>query len=78
MGTHWQEGGYSATVVMYLLVNGQRYDVAQVGPNSMYLRHNAQINNGHAKLVIRVDDHEEIQDVILHDSDPASGELMYA
>lgn len=77
MGTHWREGGYSATVVMYLLVNGERHSIAKIGRDSMFLRHNAQISNGHAQLVIRVDDHEEIQDVILHHSDPVSGEVAY-
>lgn len=63
---------------MYLLVDGQRHDIAQICPDSMILRHKAPISNGHAQLVIRVDDHEEIQDVILNNSNPASGELSYA
>lgn len=62
---------------MYLMVDGQRHDIAQIGRDSLILRQAAPISNGHAQLVIRVDDHEEIQDVILHESDPVRGELSY-
>jgi hypothetical protein len=78
MGVHWKQGGYSATVEMYLLVEGERHEIAQIGPSFLLLSHPRLINSGHAQIVIRVDDHEEIQDVILCQSDPASLELAYA
>lgn len=63
---------------MYLLVDNERHEIAQIGPSFLLLSHPTAINNGHAQIVIRVDDHEEIQDVILAQSDPTGVELEYA
>lgn len=78
MGVHWKQGGYSATVEMYLLVDNKQYDIAQIGPSFLLLSHPQAISSGHAQIVIRIDDHEEVQDVILAQSDPTSVELEYA
>lgn len=37
MGQRWLDG-YSAEVEIYLLVNGKRFDVAQIGNGSLILR----------------------------------------
>ena len=71
MGTSWANG-YSAHVEIYLLVDGEPLRVAQVGPGSLILRDLREIPPGaSAKLVIKIDDHNEEHDIILFEG--ASG-----
>lgn len=64
MGQRWFDG-YSAQVEIFLLVDGKRYEVAQIGAGSLVLRGKFSIPpNTEAKLIIRIDGHEE-RDTIL-------------
>lgn len=78
MGIHWVEGGYSADVEIYLLIDGTRHDVAQIGPDFLILRNPSDVPVGNAQIVTRVDEKLERRDVILNCADPAKGELAYA
>lgn len=65
MGQRWLDG-YSAAVEIYLLVDGTRYDVAQIGAGSLILRGPAQIAaQTMATLVMVVDGEEERQQIVL-------------
>jgi hypothetical protein len=65
MGQRWLDG-YSAHVEIYLLVNGERFDIAQIGRGSLILRDSREIPPAtHAKLVIKIDGHEEVEYVFL-------------
>jgi hypothetical protein len=67
MGQRWLDG-YSAHVEIYLLVDGQRHDISQVGGNSFILRGAPNIPaQTAATLVIKVDDEEERQDILILD-----------
>jgi hypothetical protein len=58
MGQKWFDG-YSADVEIYLLYNGKRFDVAQIGNGSLILREPAQIpKDTTVTLVIIIDGHE--------------------
>jgi hypothetical protein len=76
MGQRWLDG-YSAEVEIYLLVNGKRFDVAQIGNGSLILRDPSPIPaSTHAKLVIKIDGHEEIEHVLLTASADESEKLI--
>ncbi len=63
MGQRWLDG-YSSEVDVYLLIKGERYDVAQIGGGSLILRGNPVIAaNTQATLVIIVDGVEERQEI---------------
>jgi hypothetical protein len=58
MGQKWFDG-YSADVEIYLLHDGSRYDVAQIGNGSLIMREVAPIPAGTmVMLVIIIDGHE--------------------
>jgi len=78
MGYHWNDGGYSSEVNIYLVVDGIQYPVAQVGPESLVLRESASVRSGHAQLVITVDGKAEFHDVIIGAIAPCKQELAYA
>jgi len=72
-----RENGYSAHVEIYLLVDGEPLRVAQVGPGSLILRDLREIPPGaSAKLVIKIDDHNEEHDVILFEGASGSRQLV--
>lgn len=72
MGQRWLDG-YSADVEIYLLIDGRRYDVAQIGGGSLILRGNPEIPaDTTATLVILIDGVEERQEIVL--CDPAREE----
>ncbi|HWA97075.1 MAG TPA: hypothetical protein VG713_01220 [Pirellulales bacterium] len=57
---------YSADVEIFLLVDGKRYDVAQIGSGSLILRKPAPLPPGtDARLFIRIDAHEEVTPILL-------------
>jgi hypothetical protein len=65
MGQRWFDG-YSANIEIFLLVAGKRHDVAQIGRGSLLLREPTSIPPAtDARLTIRIDGHEEIEDVVL-------------
>jgi len=67
MGTSW-ETGYSSKVDIYLLVDGQRLGVAQVGPDTFFLSKPAEIPAGiQATIVIEVDGREDRHLVLLYE-----------
>ncbi len=78
MGINWEGGGYSAHVEMFVLVDGCRMDVAQIGPDTLILRNPVQVRKGYAEIIIRVDGREEKHKVILHSTDDSNAELAYA
>jgi hypothetical protein len=78
MGFRWQDGGYSAEVQIYLIVDGRRLPVAQVGKDFLILREPADIPSGHAVLNITIDGNEQLHDIILATSNPATAELEFA
>jgi hypothetical protein len=65
MGQRWFDG-YSADVEIYLVIDGKRYDVAQICRGSLFLRDAHQIPPATtAKLVIKIDGIEESEQVFL-------------
>jgi len=74
---HWKDGGYSATVEVYVIVNGQRIEVAEIGPDSMVLRDHDHVACGHAEIVIEVDGQKETRHVFLSNYDTASSILEF-
>jgi hypothetical protein len=76
MGQRWFDG-YSADVEIYLLIDGKRYDVAQIGAGSLMLRESHQIPpDTHAKLVIKIDGVEQVESVFLGDGAENNEELV--
>lgn len=68
MGQKWFDG-YSADVEIFLLNEGKRYEVAQIGGGSLILREPAPILAGtNVTLVIRIDGHEVQEEVFLGES----------
>lgn len=65
MGKTWEDGGYSADVRVHLVCEGKRYEVAELGPETMMLRNNEGLPQGHAQLVIEIDGDREVRDVIV-------------
>jgi len=60
MGKHWEDGGYSADVEVYLCVGGQVLRVAQIGCNSFILRDRCELPPGtEATIVMKVDGREK-------------------
>jgi hypothetical protein len=65
MGQRWFDG-YSADVEIYLMIEGKRYDVAQICRGSLFLRDSHQLPPSTiAKLVIKIDGVEESEQVCL-------------
>ena len=65
MGQRWLDG-YSAEVEIYLVVDGRRYDVAQIGKGKILLRDTHSIRDStSATLVIKIDGVEEVEHVLL-------------
>jgi hypothetical protein len=77
MGIQWQHGGYSAEVEIHLVVEGRRFAVSHIGPDSLILRDEESVPNGHAQIIIKIDGREEVHDVIIHAADSTS-ELAFA
>ena len=70
MGQLWSDG-YSAHIEIYLLVNGERFNVAQVANGSLMLRDPRPIPpETTATLVMRVDEKEERNEVFLREGAP--------
>ena len=85
MGIRWDEGGYSAQVEIYVLIDGAKHDVAQIGPDSLILRQPLEFAKGPAQIVVSVDGRQETHEVILYRPDESNGsspsrtdELAYA
>jgi hypothetical protein len=67
MGRHWADG-YSSTVEIYLVFDGQKVRISRIGPESFVVADHVEIPAGtQCKLVIRVDEHEESCDVLLYE-----------
>ena len=78
MGIQWPEGGYSSEVEMYLLVDGRKVQLSHVGPDTIILRSDEFVPNGHAQLIISVDGTVDTYDVILSAVESDVSELAYA
>jgi hypothetical protein len=78
MGFNWQDGGYSSEVKIWLLVDGARFEVAQIGPDTLTLRDDCEVRSGHAQILIDIDGRREIHDVIIGAMLPSKSELAYA
>lgn len=77
MGIQWQDGGYSAEVEIYLLVNGRKLPVSHIDDKTLILREDEVVPDGHAQIIIRIDGQERTYDVIINAGESAS-ELAYA
>ena len=76
MALHWPDG-YSAQIDAYLLVNGERYAVAQVVGGALILRQPQQIAAGTpARLVIAIDGHEKVQSIVLGEGASVGQQLV--
>jgi hypothetical protein len=65
MGQRWLDG-YSADIEVYLLVKGQRHDIAQIGGGSLIFRGTPDIRaKTPATLVVKVDGEEERQEILI-------------
>jgi hypothetical protein len=78
MGTTWKDGSYSAEVRIHLLIGDRKLAVAQIGPDFLILRESRRVPNGRARLLISVDEAEEVQDVIVTQIGAESCELSYS
>ncbi|ADB16259.1 hypothetical protein Psta_1584 [Pirellula staleyi DSM 6068] len=59
--------GYSAQVAIRLEVNGDSLPVAQVGRDSLILKHPYEIGpTGEARVIITVDGKENIHEIVLY------------
>jgi len=71
MGRSWVDG-YSAEIEIWLLVCFEQFRISKIGPESFVLRDAIAIPPGtKAQLLMKIDDSEEIQDILL--SEGASG-----
>jgi hypothetical protein len=60
--------GYSSSVAIHLEIDGQRLDVAQIGPDSLILRSPTEIApSTSATLVINIDGRIERDEIVLHE-----------
>ena len=76
MGQKWFDG-YSAAVEIYLVIDGKRYDVAQIGAGSLILRDSHKIPpHTHAKLVMNLDGVEESENIFLGEGANNNEELV--
>jgi hypothetical protein len=76
MGQRWLDG-YSAEVELYLLIDGERIDIAQIADGSIILRDPYVIQSGtSATLVIKIDGHEEREEIVLKSSAENNRELV--
>jgi hypothetical protein len=78
MGQRWLDG-YSAQVEIYLLIDGKRFEVAQIGAGALVLRGESTIPpNTEAKLVIKIDGVEERDTIVIcNGSEVSRQELQY-
>lgn len=77
MGVEWQDGGYSAEVEIFLLVDGRKLPVSHVDDKTLILREEEVVPNGPAQIIMRIDGRENTYDVTIEANDSAS-ELTYA
>ncbi len=76
MGQRWLDG-YSAEVEIYLLIAGKRHDVSQIIDDTLILRDQQSISPGtRAMLVIKVDGHEEREQIRLLAGAESNHELI--
>ena len=76
MGQRWLDG-YSAEVEIYLLIDGRRLDVAQIAGDTLVLRDQQVIPpETSATLVIKIDGHEEREQIFLQAGAESSEELV--
>lgn len=64
MGIRWSDG-YSSDVELYLLADGMRHAIAQIGPEWFIIRDRVQLPEGFAQISIKIDDQEKVLDVVL-------------
>jgi hypothetical protein len=77
MGFQWTNG-YSAEVSAWLNVDGETFDIAQVGPHFLVLAEKRDIREGYAEITIDVDGSRSHYPVIIEgatiaDEDPRIG-----
>jgi len=59
MGIHWNDGGYSTDVELYLRVANRNLRIAKIGPDSFVLREECELPPGtEGTIVIKVDGDE--------------------
>lgn len=66
-----RSSGYSSDVRGWLVVDGQRFTLAQVGPGFCILREPRQLSEGRAEVQIEIDGHLDRQAVLLSRGTPA-------
>ncbi|MBN8628222.1 MAG: hypothetical protein J0M17_22310 [Planctomycetes bacterium] len=74
---HTTEIGYSAPVSMELHVENEIIGVDKVGPDRIVLSESRSVRDGEAKLVIRIGDAIRRKRIILNNSNPADGTVLY-
>jgi len=77
MGRYWKDGGYSADVRIYLLVQGQMIPVSRITQDTITLRANQEVPRGHAQLLINIDGKRETKDIIISNVDPVASEVQF-
>jgi len=76
MGQRWFDG-YSAAIEIYLLIDGKRFDVAQIGQGGLLLRDPVPIPpSTSARLIIKIDGNEEVEHVFLAEGADCSERLV--
>ncbi len=75
MGIHWKDG-YSSHVDLTLVVDGMKFRVAQVGPDSLILQSPCNLEPGFADLIIRVDNSIEKYRIVLYQGSSADNPIV--
>lgn len=78
MGKNWPDGGYSADVKIHLVCGDRRYEVAEIGPDSMMLRNAPELPSGYAQIIFEIDGDRTVQDVFVTCRDRELSELSFA
>lgn len=67
MGTHWKDGGYSATVEIFILLDGDEFiDVAGVGPDDFTTTEPVSFPEDiKGELVVKVDGKERKTNIVI-------------
>ncbi|MEQ8849754.1 hypothetical protein [Botrimarina sp.] len=78
MGRLWEDGGYSAEIRIELLCNGRRYDVAEIGVDTMMLRNADELPNGYAQLIVEIDGDRSVRDIFVTCENRELAELSFA
>lgn len=68
---------YSSQVAGWLVIHDQRLPLAQVGPTSCVLRHEACLSPGNAVVIVEVDGQISERQVVLQEAVASSSQVRF-